>query len=245
MTIPAETKQATETIPTFARENQIAEPNDTTASSLSNPNSDDATGDRLVTVASLPLQVVEEEADSEIWYLNINDEFDTGNFLCIQLPPELEQKGLRQEDWTTWMTKLNEVHQLKWSKTRKELSCALVLMVWFLVVPLSILLRKEGNTNRRWSESLFKWQNDFNEQCLQQHGMYCKTQSYGAQERCGCASVGDGFYNRFIVFAINPQDIEKLKREPHIFGDAADYSCCGHVPESELCMHPEYHIEWF
>lgn len=167
------------------------------------------------------------------------------DFSGLLIPVELEDAGLTQEEWNTWIQKLTEIQHLKWTKSCTQCGSSLMLSVWFLIVPFSVFIRREGMMNKKWSDALLQWQKDFNEQCLKRHGIYCKTQSYGYPKSCNeCMVIGDGVFDRWIAFAVTPSAIERLKREPHIFGRAANWRCCCHVPDSELCMHPEYHMEW-
>jgi len=195
-----------------------------------------------------------EEAQAEVMQEMMADRpgcfkmaFDVSNheYEGMTMLKSLQATGLTQDEWDVWMAKLTQVQKLKWPRARKQCACILVLPFWTLLFPVAIFLCKEGRSNQRWSEALLQWQNSFNEECLQQHGIYCKTQSFGYPKVCweDVFLMGDIPYERWIAFAVTPSAIERLKRAPHLEGHNANCSCCGQTPESELCMHPEHLLD--
>ncbi len=87
-----------------------------------------------------------------------------------------------------------------------------------------------------WNAKLVEWQNRFNEKELKSLGMYIKTQS-----RCDVHYDDKGKHRSiecWLAFALTPEESEKLKNEPHLFGDTENATCCNGVNEEECCMHP-------
>ncbi len=93
----------------------------------------------------------------------------------------------------------------------------------------------------KWSAAFREWQDQFNRQILENCGIFVKTQS-----RCDAVYVSDQkggtrkerHIEQWLAFALTPEEVAKLKNEPHVVGDIQDCGCCGGANESELCMHP-------
>ena len=76
---------------------------------------------------------------------------------------------------------------------------------------------------RKWDKELRAWQTAFNQEVLASKGIFVKTQSKS--------------YNRWISFALTPEHVERLRKEPTIFGET-DSGCCGGPDEHTLTVHP-------
>ena len=85
----------------------------------------------------------------------------------------------------------------------------------------------------KWSEELDAWQHELNATLLAPNGCYAKSQS-----KCVIYVTGDGkkkrAIERWIAIAMNPQDSEALKMEPHLFGDIQDLSLFMGPNENQL-----------
>jgi hypothetical protein len=96
-----------------------------------------------------------------------------------------------------------------------------------------------------WNDRMLRWQNDFNSQVLQPRGMYCKTQSkcdavyvYQSNGNGAGSTRKERYTERWIAFAMNPEEANLLYNEPHVFGDLEDWTCCCGVDEKRYCAHP-------
>lgn len=135
-------------------------------------------------------------------------------------PPELLQHGLTEDEWHEWKQKFITII------TERRSFCSSYL---------SLLCCFQCNTHRkevlRTDSRLKEWSEDFNSQCLQSKGMFCKIQSYSLQLR-------DRLYSHWIAISLTSSDCESLTKERHLFGSVQDWTCCGGVNEHELCCHP-------
>ena len=80
------------------------------------------------------------------------------------------------------------------------------------------------------------WQRRFNEASLLPKGMFVKTQSH-----CSVWYDKDGKHRvqeRWLAFALNPSEAERLQKEPHLTGDIEGSNCWGHPDEHTLAIHP-------
>ena len=89
---------------------------------------------------------------------------------------------------------------------------------------------------RKWDKELRAWQTAFNQEVLASKGIFVKTQSH-----CWVTHNEKGekhrHYNRWISFALTPEHVERLRKEPTIFGDI-ESGCCGGPDEHTLTVHP-------
>eukprot|EP01041_Mallomonas_annulata_P005866 gene5866-11846_t len=140
------------------------------------------------------------------------------------IPNELLQNGLTQFDVQEWI-----YEKLK--------ACSATRAPCFLTC-ICLPVRCCGGLRREILESdamLRQWQKDFNSSVLMHKGMFVKTQS-----RCDVTYDKNGKHRhieRWISFAMTPEEIEILKNEPHLIGDI-EHGCCGLPPEEDLCLHP-------
>ncbi|CAM9692889.1 unnamed protein product [Discosporangium mesarthrocarpum] len=150
------------------------------------------------------------------------------------VPEQLRVKGLADVEWRTWTgpLKLGAVQRLRSGVcTDIEMCFSAVLMPWLMFE----LCADNRNSVMAWDEALRKWQKDFNEVALEKHGIFVKTQSICIITNKRKSSSRHKF--RWLEFALTPDEIEKLRAEPHLTGDIRT-GCCGEVNETECCMHP-------
>ena len=109
-----------------------------------------------------------------------------------------------------------------------------------LLIPCYCVCKAIAKENREWDKAFRAWQDDFNNQILQNCGIFVKTQS-----RCDAVYISEQgrtrkerHIERWLAFALTPEEVAKLKAEPHEVGDIEDCKCCGGSDEHELCMHP-------
>ena len=113
----------------------------------------------------------------------------------------------------------------------------------------SIFLWKKGSMNKRRSESLLNWRNNFSEHCLQQpHGMYYKTQSKGVYRFNTCHRWVMALSQVDCICAQSSRYWQAPKSEHLTFlgRDAPDCSSCGHIPEIQnwACTRSVILDEW-
>lgn len=147
-----------------------------------------------------------------------NQPFNSDDMLNI--PIELLNKGITLNEWKDYTNKLIIIL----SERRGSLWSYFSLLCCFQC-------SKHKNEVLNTNQKLIEWENDFNINCLQSKGIYCKIQSYSLQLR-------ERIYSHWIAFSFDKDDIEQLKNEPHLFGSVQDWSCCGGVNENELICHP-------
>ena len=146
---------------------------------------------------------------------------DTG--LCDTIPPELEAAVPRDEMWKH-LNALSDIGHLRSSACRRFWCC-----LGCGVGNAEIVL---------WNEALVEWQRRFNAEVLQQRGMAVKTQSH-----CDVQHTKNGKHRvteRWIAFAMNPTEAQRLLREPHLTGDIdrGNYLLFQGVDEAGLVLHP-------
>jgi hypothetical protein len=152
-------------------------------------------------------------------------------------PPELFVNGFRRDTFDEWIQRLEAIRGLR-STCCFDCCCLTSIIVLPCFIPCFCAYgRKSIET---WDKALRSWQDDFNNQILQHCGIYVKTQS-----RCVAVYVSTGqgvskqrYTERWLAFALEPEEVAKLKAEAHVSGDIEDCGCCRGANESELCMHP-------
>jgi hypothetical protein len=142
-----------------------------------------------------------------------------------QVPAEIRQRGVSQEMWLHWVNELQGAQRLA-----PNFFCDLVC---FLGTGGFSICTCRGNwTRRAYWKALLDWQNCFNEQVLIRLGMFCKTQSSSITRFLGRNADGTARTHEetiaWIAFALNPQESDKLKMEPHNTGEAG---CCMYAQE--------------
>lgn len=155
-----------------------------------------------------------------------------GSGLNDDAPEALFESGLSPLEFSKWMLKLEQLSSLRNTICQDVCACfgyALLPCLWF-----SCCKRTAANV-RKWNTALMDWQSEFSSTVLKPLGMYCKTQS-----RCDVTYDKNGkhrYIERWVAFALTPEESERLKLEPHLQGDI-ETGCCGGVNEMELCVHP-------
>lgn len=148
-------------------------------------------------------------------------------------PPEIIfERGLEQLEFMSWMEKLHRISSLRPTVCSDVCTCfSLALFPCFW----PRCFKRSGDKVRKWNAALLQWQRDFNHEVLGPLGMFCKTQS-----RCDVTYDKNGkhrYIERWIAFAVTPEEIAMLQDEPHLIGDV-ETGCCGCANEHELCIHP-------
>ena len=163
-----------------------------------------------------------------------------GSGLLDEPPKELFQNGFARATYDEWTEKLHKIKKIRASKC-KDL-CGCLLCVTFSCFTYYFCKARKSEISA-WDKALRAWQYDFNSQVLNLYGIYVKTKSscsatYGAIALATGIPRKDWYIERWIAFALEPEEITKLKSEPYLSGDIEDFGCCGGANESELCMHP-------
>jgi hypothetical protein len=163
-----------------------------------------------------------------------------GPGVCDDIPDEfISQYGLNKEELSRWLyDKPYEINKRYRASCFCELLGGLAQLTFFCFLPCFCAGNKR--TIKSWDEELREWQTSFNSEVFANKGYFCKTQS-----RCtvtysynGSSTQRNKHVERWLSIAFTPEEVQKLKDEFHILGDADDCSCLGGLNESELCMHP-------
>ncbi len=163
---------------------------------------------------------------------------NSGNGLADEPPDELFINGFRRDSFDDWIGRLEAMRSLR-STCCFDCWCISCLICLPCFIP--CFCSKGKKSIEAWDASFRAWQDGFNTQILGNCGMFVKTQS-----KCDVIFVPDGkggvrkqrYIERWLAFALTPEEVAKLKSEPHMVGDIENCSCCGGVNESDLCMHP-------
>ena len=156
-----------------------------------------------------------------------------------QVPEQLAMKGLERSMWNHWVTReLMKVQELREPPGPAILCCIFCFPCVLMSLPCigGSLAKKNNDMLRKWDDAMRKWLCDLNSQVLEPYGIWAKTQSH-----CHLVHKRDGKKEkrteRWIAFAFTPEEIDKLKQEPHLTGHIEKGGCGGPV-ESDFCMHP-------
>uniref|UniRef100_A0A7S1EGI2 Uncharacterized protein n=1 Tax=Hemiselmis andersenii TaxID=464988 RepID=A0A7S1EGI2_HEMAN len=133
-----------------------------------------------------------------------------------KVPEELEAKGLTQQQWLAWVSKLQSVQS-------KAPDCCLDLCCRAFTCGIGACTCRGAGSRRPYWTALTQRQNDFNNSELQKIGVFCKTQS-------NSIIISDGQNSNrvtvaWIAFALDPATIAALQNEPHNTGAVGP--CCG------------------
>ena len=177
-----------------------------------------------------PTRIIRNKETNQIIRLNIGFNlvsiFSSNNHQpfnledITEIPEVLKEHGVTFEQWKE---KIDQFITIL-SSRRSYFSTYFSLLCCFQC---SRYRHEVLETNQRLSE----WEENFNRNYLENKGIYCKIQSHSLQLR-------DRIFSHWIAFSFDRNDIEVLKKEPHLFGSIQDWSCCGGVNEHELCCHP-------
>jgi len=186
----------------------------------------------------------------------------------IENPPEeLFATGLSRYDFDTMMEKLAAI-RAKRSTCCCDVFW-IVAMVLSLFSLICYICRGFAKETYALDKELRAWQKEFNEKYLEKRGMYVKTQATQsiqyvvgtnngelARGGAGFGVINPGviadpssitavhyreeeYFDRYLCFAMNPEEVELLKKEPHIVcppGKEPDDGCCGGPDNRELCV---------
>ena len=162
---------------------------------------------------------------------------NSGSGLADEPPQELFINGFRRDTFDEWIGRLESVRKL-----RNTCCCGLLGFSCLLCVPcfFPCACSQAKNEHNKWDKAFREWQDEFNRQILQNCGLFVKTQS-----RCTDVYVSNAgnsrrerHIERWLAFALTPEDVITLKNEPHVVGSMDNCTCCGGANENELCMHP-------
>ena len=97
--------------------------------------------------------------------------FDHDNM--IHTPYQIYNKGVTDDDWQTYVQKLNKgVNRIR-SGCCPSLSVCILSLLLPPLIPL--YCRSNGRMLKKWDDALRNWQKEFNENVLVSLGMYVKT----------------------------------------------------------------------
>ena len=150
-----------------------------------------------------------------------------------RLPPELSNKQISLADWQHWVDLL-AIAQANTGWSAFYLCCIIPkAFVSILTFPRAWKKQKESVLLR--DKLLREFQKEAN-RTLEPLGMFIKTRSYLL-----VTSNMDGNRNRHVTYwlaiAMNEEEVEVLKKEPHLTGMIDTDEWCFGVNESELCWH--------
>ncbi len=160
---------------------------------------------------------------------------NSGSGLADEPPEVLFINGFRRDSFEEWIGRLKAIRKIR-RTCLYDFCCFNFLLFVPCFCTCFCALGRKGIA--KWDAALREWQDGFNRQILEECGMFVKTQS-----KCDATYVNDAdgrkkirSTKRWLAFALTPEDVAKLKREPHLMGDI-DENSCG-INENELCMHP-------
>ena len=157
---------------------------------------------------------------------------NSGSGLAEEPPEELFINVFRRDSFDEWIGRLESVRSLT-GACCPGLICLSFLMCLPCFCPcVCSQIKKE---TQQWDKAMREWQDEFNRQILEKCGLFVKTQSRATVTE-GNEGSSNKNIDRWLAFALTPEDVIALKSEPHVFGDIGQG--CGGVNESELCMHP-------
>ena len=153
------------------------------------------------------------------------------------IPVQLFNNGVTEEQWIDHVQRLCKVNKMRYGYC--SLYCPGIVVAFTLPFCLPLFCRRDAQFIKAWDDALRKWQDDFNYECLIPLGMFCKTQS-NSWSSYGGNNEESRHFDRWIAFALTPENVVKLKMETHLRGSIDDcYSrYCGAYPESKCCIHP-------
>jgi hypothetical protein len=159
-------------------------------------------------------------------------------FSCRQIPPQLAQLGVSEDEWESAIKRLGaDVQSLKHCACNAESCVGNCLGLLSLCLLLPVLCAMAKKNNMVWDAAFRAWQANFNEKVLVPKGAFCKSQLMAwLIERGG--NNKQRFIACWVAFALQPQAVAHLKAEPHLFGDTKNFSGCNGVNELDCCMHP-------
>lgn len=129
-----------------------------------------------------------------------------------KVPDAIAARGVQQEEWTQWMLRLRQiVQETTWSNGAAACYGA---MAGLLLLPLCFMCCVVPNVRERHIR-IAEFTAALNEQVLQPHGMFAKTQaarynsSNGAVNRIAMIS--------WMAVAMTPEEADALRLEEHLF----------------------------
>lgn len=160
--------------------------------------------------------------------------FKQSEGIVDDIPEELLKAGLTVEEIDEWLVRRLKLIGKKRNPCCWDVCNCMGVAVLFCFLPCSCKRWKVHIDH--WNHDLKEWQDEFNDQVLSRKNMFVKTQS-----NCHVSYDKNGKHRnieRWISIAVTADEVERLKLEPHLYGDVENWGCCGGVNEGELCMHP-------
>jgi hypothetical protein len=160
--------------------------------------------------------------------------FKQSEGIVDNIPEELLKAGLTLDEVDEWFVrKLKNVGRKRNPCCWDACSC-IGAFAFFCFLPCAC--KRWRTYIENWNHDLIEWQVEFNEQVLSKKNMFVKTQS-----NCEVSYDKNGKHRhieRWISIAVTADEVQRLKSEPHLYGDIENWGCCGGVDEDQLCMHP-------
>eukprot|EP00455_Lapot_gusevi_P044814 TRINITY_DN5654_c0_g1_i2.p1 TRINITY_DN5654_c0_g1~~TRINITY_DN5654_c0_g1_i2.p1 ORF type:complete len:228 (+),score=18.44 TRINITY_DN5654_c0_g1_i2:422-1105(+) len=137
-----------------------------------------------------------------------------------RVPPPLLQRGVTQEIWVEW------VHKLQTSVQSRTPCCGVfgcLLSATFLF-PLICWCHQ----NNRYQDALSLWLQQFNESVLMPRGMFAATQTAEYDVHYSDGNQSKHYHEEisWLAIATTPEEVEKLRTEPHIWRFYHGCPCC-------------------
>jgi len=160
------------------------------------------------------------------------------------VPHQLRTAGLSQVEWNVWVAELRKISSILRPKKRDYAMSILSL-------PFSPLRVGLARRRKLWNKALIDWQKRFNEDCLENIGIFCKTRTFAARVEYHFVDATSGRkdkipiiyrkevcseYFSWLEFAFTADGIETLKRTPHVEGYESDWGCV--CSAEDWCMIP-------
>ena len=145
------------------------------------------------------------------------------------LPPELLQR-LTVQELQPWLEELRRTSE---ERHLSGVSFCLGMLCIFLPGMWCLCCWWIKRSDRRWSSALNDWQQRLNAELLIPRGLYVKTQSYCTSAANYTIEGGSDsrHISRWVAFALTPQEMLILQREPHLSGNVEER-------ESAFMLHP-------
>jgi len=98
---------------------------------------------------------------------------------------------------------------------------------------LILLAYSDSKKSKDYDSALRKWQKDFNENCLQKKGIFCKTKTFTSGTGIYHIGNGDETANerilviKWVAFVLSSSQIDALENEPHLETGKVERPPCG------------------
>lgn len=153
-----------------------------------------------------------------------------------------------ETEWKNRVTQLAHISRIRFRPMGCS-ECLFNFLSLFLFFPLSCFIASMYLCRvSKWEPALRKWQDDFNHEVLEKHGMFCKTHSHlvwviPMDQAPGESRPGSWAVTSWISFALNSNQAEILKRTSHVVGEdirGCDQSfahCCSRSGTRSGCIY--------